>query len=84
MTGRRNAPMLIAFAGVALPVSAHAQCTQSWNRHPPSPPMTASAMVVHDDGTGAALWAGGNGRLAKWNGIAWTSVALNRFTAGCQ
>ena len=44
-----------------------------------------SALVVHDDGTGPALYAGGNflnaggvsvNKLARWNGQAWSAVGF--------
>jgi len=56
----------------------------TWSEAPGGPEGDISALLVHDDGRGAALYAGGafssvGGQdirgLARWNGIAWTSLA---------
>jgi hypothetical protein len=50
-------------------------------------------LVVHDDGSGPALYAGGNftnaggvaaSRIAKWNGSSWTAVGsgMNELVRG--
>src|SRR5437764_10228245 len=63
---------------------AFAQCTPAWTTPAPGGLNDSTlAMVVHNDGSGPALFVGGNfgtagtgaaSRVAKWNGSAWSNL----------
>lgn len=54
----------------------------------PTDPCTVDALLVHDDGSGPALYLGGNfrfaggapaDRIARWNGASWSNVGVLGF-----
>jgi trimeric autotransporter adhesin len=68
--------------------AAHLECPMGWNPEPIGTPGTNTvirALMVFDDGTGPALYAGGpfvsaggvtvNG-VARWDGAAWTALGV--------
>lgn len=40
-------------------------------------PGTVLAVAQYDDGSGALIYAGGNGFLSSWDGLAWTTVSVD-------
>ncbi len=67
---------------------ASPSCTPEWDTLPGNPGMDnfVNEFIVYDDGSGPALYAAGSfgsigsqgiGKIAKWNGVAWTSLNID-------
>lgn len=60
--GTVEAPRLALFDGT------------NWSGFPSGAPGTVLAVAQYDDGTGSKIYVGGDGFLAIWDGVAWSSL----------
>ncbi len=73
--------LVVCFALVAAPVFSQGECRWNEGHFPQGPVGDVRAMAVYDDGSGPALYVGGDrfGDVARWDGSQWSTIGSVGF-----